>query len=78
MEQRARELVLNYYNKRHEIKIALIDVAVVWYCKTLKNWKAIVITLTPDNMLYEVTHNGVKNETYIDAYDKVENVVVPD
>ena len=27
-------------------------------------------------MYYEITHNGDKNETYVDAYKKWENFVV--
>ncbi len=28
------------------------------------------------NMYYEITHNGDKQETYVDAYKKWENFVV--
>jgi len=51
---------------------------VVWFAKTLQNWKAIVCTTLPDGMMYEVTHNGDKRETYIDAYQKQNNIVIPD
>ena len=51
-------------------------VRVVWFCKTLQNWKGIFITDLPDNILYEVTYNGDKNETYLDVYEKVENVLL--
>ena len=54
------------------------EVYVVWFCKTLQNWKALVSTTLPDGMYYEVTHNGDKGETYIDAYKKFRNVVVVD
>lgn len=53
-------------------------VYVVWFTKTLQNWKAMVSTTLPDNMYYEVTHNGEKKETYLDPYQKVENIVIPD
>ena len=49
------------------------DVYVVWYCKTLQNWKALLSTTLPDGMYYEVTYNGDKNEFYLDAYKKFEN-----
>jgi hypothetical protein len=29
-------------------------------------------------MYYEITHNGDKGETYLDAYKKWENVCIPD
>lgn len=54
------------------------DVFVVWFCKVLQNWKALVSTTLPDGMYYEVTYNGDKFEAYIDAYKKFENVVVKD
>jgi hypothetical protein len=49
------------------------DVYVVWFCKTLGNWKALVSTNVRDDTYYEVTHNGAKNETYIDTYVKQGN-----
>lgn len=55
-----------------------LHVYVVWFAKTLQNWKALVSTNLPDGMYYEVTHNGDKGETYLDAYKKWDNVVVPD
>lgn len=82
MLKRAKELVVNYFNERVEVtdnkKITEDDVFVVWFCKTLQNWKALVSTTISDGMYYEVTHNGDKGETYIDAYKKWENVCVPD
>lgn len=49
------------------------DVYVVWFAKTLKNWKAIVCTTMPDSLMFEVTHNGDLRETYIDTYKKMDN-----
>lgn len=49
------------------------NVFVVWFCKTLQNWKALVSTTIPDGMYYEVTYNGDKKEVYLDAYKKFEN-----
>lgn len=54
------------------------NVYIVWFSKTLQNWKALVSTTLADGMYYEVTYNGDKKETYLDAYKKVENVVIPD
>lgn len=50
------------------------DVYIVWACKTLQNWKALISTTLPDGMYYECTYNGDKNEMYLDAYKKFENV----
>lgn len=82
MLNRAKQLVVDYFNERVEKTdqkaITEDDVFVVWFCKTLQNWKALVSTTINDGMYYEITHNGDKGETYIDAYKKWENVCVPD
>lgn len=52
------------------------DVYVVWFAKTLQNWKALVSSTISDGRYFEVTHNGDKNETYIDVYEKRSNFVI--
>lgn len=73
----ARKIVLDYANehidKTDNAQITLDDVFIVWFCKTLQNWKALVSTDLPDGMYYEVTYNGDKKEVYLDAYKKFEN-----
>lgn len=54
-------------------QIGTEDVYVVWYCKTLQNWKALASTTMFDGMYYEITINGDKQELYLDAYKKFEN-----
>ena len=82
MMKRAKELVVNYFNdhvdKTDKKTITEDDVFIVWFCKTLQNWKALVSTTISDGMYYEVTHNGDKGETYLDVYKKWENVCIPD
>lgn len=82
MQKRAKELVVNYFNdhvdKTDKKTITEDDVFIVWFCKTLQNWKALVSTTISDGMYYEVTHNGDKGETYLDVYKKWENVCIPD
>lgn len=77
MQERAKQLVMDYFNAHVDVtdhvQIKLDDVFVVWFCKTLQNWKALVSTTVPDGKYYEVTHNGDKNETYLDVYVKLEN-----
>lgn len=46
---------------------------VVWYCKTLQNWKALVGCIGIDEYV-EVTYNGNNGETYVDIYNKALNV----
>lgn len=82
MLDRAKELVVRYFNEQSErtdnFKLTKDDVFIVWFCKTLQNWKALVSTTVSDGMYYEVTHNGDKNETYLDAYKKWNNICYPD
>lgn len=80
---RAIDLIYAYVRARLEktdshVVFTPDDVYAVWFCKTLQNWKALVSTTLPDGMYYEVTYNGDKGETYIDAYKKFDNVCVPD
>ena len=49
------------------------DVFVVWSCKTLQNNKAILSATLKGAPLFEITHNGDKNEMYVDTYTKKSN-----
>lgn len=49
---------------------------VVWFCKTLQNWKALLSSTLDDGIYYEVTHNGDENETYVDVYRKFRNISI--
>lgn len=81
---KARSIVANYYNdilREDSIEvdpITLKEVHIVWFSKTLKNWKALVTTEIPDNIYYEVTYNGAKGEIYLDIYHKTDNVIIRD
>lgn len=82
-QTKARILVAHYFNERREEpdeipELTLKDVHIVWFSKTLDNWKALVITDVPDNVYYEVTYNGRKRETYLDVYKKIENIIYTD
>lgn len=82
-QQKARRIVFEYVKTRLEktdshVTFAVDEVYVVWFCKTLQNWKALISTTLPDQMYYEVTYNGSQSETYVDAYKKWDNVCVPD
>ena len=79
---KAKQVVIDYFNehvdKTDNKQITYDDVYIVWFSKTLQNWKALVSTTISDGMYYEVTYNGDKNETYVDVYKKWENVCVTD
>lgn len=80
MQKRAKQIVVDYFNshmdKTDGKQIGLEDVYVVWFCKALQNWKALLSTNVRDGVYYEITHNGDKNETYVDVYKKWENYAV--
>jgi len=54
------------------------DFYVVWFSKTLQNWKALISTDLESGVYYEVTYNGDRAESYVDRYQKKANRVVPD
>ena len=63
--------VINHLDKSDTVPN--FDVYIVWYCKTLQNWKALLSTTLSDGMYYEFTLNGDKDEAYLDAYKKWDN-----
>ena len=78
--EKAKQIVVDYFNKHVDVtgnkKITVADVFIVWFSKTLQNWKALVSTTVNDGMYYEITHNGDKGYTYVDVYKKRENFTV--
>ena len=82
MMAKAKQLVVDLFNEEVEktdgFTLTVDDVYIVWWSKTLQNWKALVSTTVSDGMYYEVTYNGDKQETYIDAYKKWKNKRVVD
>lgn len=80
MLNKCRKIVTEYYNERvdktDKKALSISDVFVVWSCKTLQNFKALLSTTVSDGMYYEITYNGDKNEFYLDAYKKWENVCI--
>lgn len=79
-EKLCKKIVSNYFNshveKTDNKTITEEDVYIVWCCKILQNNKALASTTVSDGMYYEITYNGDKQETYVDAYKKWENFVV--
>ena len=72
----AKKVVLDWYIERGINELTIDDVYIVWFAKTLQNWKALVSTTVQDTRYFEVTFNGVTNEIYLDAYVKEENKVL--
>jgi len=78
MESRERKATELVYNSFTDYISSGENLKLVWFCKTLQNWKAIVADVSEGGSLFEVTYNGDKAETYIDMYDKLKNVKVVD
>ncbi len=79
--EKAVDLVTGYITSRlglNDPNRLAFKTTIVWFSKTLQNWKAIIITDLPDNLMYEVTYDGNKKQAYIDTYRKLENVCIPD
>lgn len=79
-QYRAKLLVADYHNKKVtgvDSMVTTDEVLIVWWSKTLQNWKGLLITTPIGGKYYEVTYNGDDQEAYIDVYSKVDNVVVP-
>ena len=72
-----KNIIVAYFNEHADITdkkyITSKDVYIVWFSKTLQNFKALVSTNVSDGMYYELTYNGDKKELYLDAYKKWEN-----
>jgi hypothetical protein len=70
----AKQAVAKYYRtnilRLDDLPILEQDVFVVWFTKTLKNWKALCSTIIEDNRYFELTFNGETNELYVDEYHK--------
>ena len=73
IKETVRDYTNEHIDKTDKMQITIDDVYVVWFCKTLQNWKVLASTTVPDGMYYELTYNGDKDEMYLDTYKKFEN-----
>ena len=75
MMNRAKQLVVDYFNAHVDVtdgkRLTIEDVFIVWFSKTINNWKALCATSNSDGLYYEITHNGYRSETYCDVYKKI-------
>lgn len=75
--QLAKGLVKDYFNgrsdKTDDVLVSDDDIYVVWSCKILQNNKALLSTIVPDGMYYEITYNGDKHEGSFYVYKEWEN-----
>ena len=83
LQEKARNIVYDYVKAHLEktdthVTFGHDEVYVVWFAKTLQNWKALLSTTLPDGMYYELTYDGDEQRAYLDAYKKFDNVTIPD
>lgn len=83
MLEKAKQLASQELSRLSGREIKPEDCYVVWFSKTLQNWKALVGTnqIKSDEKCgdyAEVTHNSDKAETYVDVYVKVSNRAIKD
>lgn len=78
MDTKAINIVREYVDKHLDKSDPkpCYDIYIVWKCKTLQNWKYLLSTSLFDGMYYELTYNGDREQWYLDAYKKFENVVI--
>lgn len=69
-EEFIRKAKRNIMTDFYEDNIKEDDVLLIWFCKTVQNWKGIFTTAVADGKIFEVTYNGDKVEMYIDEYIK--------
>jgi len=70
--------VADYFNETHEdMKITPDDVYIVWFSKTIQNFKACASYDHPDHMYYELTFHGDRKEVYMDCYKKIDKRTIP-
>ena len=78
----AKQTVLDYVRAHLDItdnvNVSINDIYVVWFCKTLQNWKALISTTLPDGMYYESNYNNWINLLTIDSYKKYCNKCIND
>lgn len=73
-ESVCKNKLVDWYNKHMNETIDLENVFVVWSCKTLQNYKALLsTTVSGDGIYAEYTYNGDKQELYEDVYKKLTN-----
>lgn len=73
-ESVCKNKLVEWYNHNSKEQITLENVFVVWACKTLQNYKALLsTTVSGDGIYAEYTYNGDKQEMYEDLYKKVSN-----
>lgn len=83
--EKAKQIVKDYIDMLYTSKsenspndLPAYEILLVWFAKTLKDWRAVITTTLVDGMIYEVMYDGEKNETSLKAYHEIQNMVISD
>ncbi len=77
-EVAAKNAVIKIIKEKYGEDYDISQISMVWFAHILGFKKAILIDAGENLRLYEVTYNRDKNELYVDAYEKQENVKLVD
>lgn len=77
MDSTAVDIVKEFYSQNKiEIDQENFEIFIVWKSKVLQNYKYLLGSNHNDNLYFEITYNGDKDEWYLDVYDKLQNITV--
>lgn len=71
-----KKYLLDVLKSQYGEEYAIGDLHVVWFAKTLQNYKIIIVDNGRNDRYYECTQNGEKSETYFDIYEKKLSITV--
>lgn len=71
---KCQNALVKILNEKYESNLKTDDLHLVWFVKTLQNFKCVLIDLLDNQRYYECTYNGDKDELYVDIYEKKHNV----
>ena len=77
-EVAAKNAVIKVVKAKYGEEYGIAGIQMVWFAHVLGNKKAILIDAGDNLRMYEVTYNRDRQEFYVDAYQKRENVVFTD
>jgi hypothetical protein len=76
----AKQVAVANYNKSRDAgrspELTMDSVYIVWFTKTLGNWKAIIASPTIKGLIWEIVYNAHRKECYVEVYKKLNSVKV--
>ena len=75
-EVSCKNALINILEEKYNEKLAIQELHLVWFSKTLQNYKCMIIDLRENKRYYECSYNGQKKELYVDIYNKEHNICI--